>query len=133
MIYFTFAFDNYWPPNTFSSRFGLSTLCKVYGGKPILYHWSLRKKCPYLEFFWSIFSCIRNRYGKRQSNLSVFSLNAGKYKLEKLRIWSLFTEWVSFYTPWKYQENKRFLVLSLCIGTDWWHEMSTKLFWCLYC
>ena len=24
----------------------------------------LRKKCPYLELFWSAFSCIRTEYGK---------------------------------------------------------------------
>ena len=24
---------------------------------------TLRKKCPYLEFFWSVLSCIRNEYG----------------------------------------------------------------------
>ena len=116
----------------FFSRFGLSILRKVYVGKLILYHWSLRKKYPYLEFFWSIFSCIRTKYGKVRSNLSVFTLNAGKYELEKLRIRSLFTQCVSFYTPWKYQKNRGFLMLLRCIGRDWWHEMSTKLFWCLY-
>ena len=34
------------------------------------------EKCPYSEFFWS-----------------VFSPNAGKYGPEKLRIWTLFTQW----------------------------------------
>ena len=28
---------------------------------------SLREKCPYSEFFWSVFSCIRTEYGERQS------------------------------------------------------------------
>ena len=25
---------------------------------------TLRKKCPYSGFFWSVFSCIRTEYGK---------------------------------------------------------------------
>ena len=40
---------------------------------------SMREKCPYSEFFWS-----------------VFSLTAGKYGPEKLRIWTLITQCVSF-------------------------------------
>ena len=36
---------------------------------------SLREKCPYLKFFWSIFSCIRTEYGP-----------------EKLEIRTLFTK-----------------------------------------
>ena len=36
---------------------------------------ALREKCPYSEFFWS-----------------VFSPNAGKYGPEKLRIWALFMQ-----------------------------------------
>ena len=40
---------------------------------------SMREKCPYSEFFWS-----------------VFSLTTGKYGPEKLRIWTLITQCVSF-------------------------------------
>ena len=36
----------------------------------------LRKKCPYSELFWSVFSRIRTEYGEY---LSVFSPNAVKY------------------------------------------------------
>ena len=70
-----------------------------------------REKCPYSEFFWSVFIHIRTDYR------DVFSPNAGKYGPEKLRIRTLFTQWyfsikkkslsthfmllISFYTPWK--------------------------------
>ena len=46
---------------------------------------TLRKKCPYLEFFWSVFSRIWAEYGDTPY-LFVFSSNVGKYGLEKLRI-----------------------------------------------
>ena len=50
--------------------------CLVFNFKiRILRHPSLRVMCPYLEFFWS-----------------VFSSNAGKYRPEKLRIRTLFTQ-----------------------------------------
>ena len=45
-----------------------------------------RKKCPYSELFWSVFSHIWTEY------LSVFSPNAGKYGREKLRIRPFFTQ-----------------------------------------
>ena len=49
---------------------------------------TLREKCPYLEFFWSIFSRIWTEYGEISVTpytpyLSVFSLNAIKYEPEK--------------------------------------------------
>ena len=47
---------------------------------------TLREKCPHSEFFWSVFSCIRNKY------LSVFNPNTGKYGPEKLQILTLFTQ-----------------------------------------
>ena len=51
---------------------------------------SLREKCPYSEFLFSIFSRIWTKYRKilRISSpyLSVFSPNVGKYRPEKLRI-----------------------------------------------
>ena len=38
-----------------------------------MYLFSLRKKCPYLEFFWYVFSRIRTKYGdlQRKSTYSV--------------------------------------------------------------
>ena len=33
----------------------------------------LREKCPYLEFFWPVFSCIRTEYGEIRS-LSPYSV-----------------------------------------------------------
>ena len=30
-------------------------------------HKALREKCPNMEFFWSIFSCIRTEYKKRRT------------------------------------------------------------------
>ena len=49
----------------------------------------MREKCPYLEFFWFVFSCFRSEY----LYLSVFSPNAGKYGPEKLQIGTLFPQW----------------------------------------
>ena len=49
---------------------------------------TLREKCSYLEFFWSVFSCICTEYGEI---LSVFSPYAAKYEPEKLLLRSLFT------------------------------------------
>ena len=34
---------------------------------PILFHYILREKYPYLEFFWSVFSRIRTEFGEIQS------------------------------------------------------------------
>ena len=48
---------------------------------------ALRRKCPYSEFFWSVFSRIQY--------LSVFSPNAGKYGPEKLQIRIHFRQWRS--------------------------------------
>ena len=42
---------------------------------------SLREKCPYSQFFWSVFSRIRAE--------SVLSANTGKYGPEKLQIHGL--------------------------------------------
>ena len=47
---------------------------------------SLRKKCPCSQFFWSVFSRVRIE------NLSILTLNARKYGVEKLRIRTLFTQ-----------------------------------------
>ena len=49
---------------------------------------ALREKCPYSEFFWSVYSRIRTEYGK----IPVFSPTAGKYGPEKVRIRKLFTQ-----------------------------------------
>ena len=60
---------------------------------------ALREKCPYSEFSWSYFPA----FGLNTSYLSVFnanagkhgpafSLNAGKYRPEKLRLRTLFTQ-----------------------------------------
>ena len=46
---------------------------------------ALRKKSPYSELFWSVFFHIGTEY--------VFSPNAGIYRLEKIRIRTLFTQW----------------------------------------
>ena len=66
---------------------------------------SLRKKCSYLEFFWSVLSLIRTDYREkprifqhfdwiRTDTLyrSVLSPNAGKYTPEKLEIRTLFMQ-----------------------------------------
>ena len=45
------------------------------------YYDSLREKCPYSKFFWSVFSHIRTEYGP-----------------EKLQIRTLFTQWFTWFT-----------------------------------
>ena len=55
------------------------------------YRQTLRGKCPYSEFFWSVFPRIRPEYGPEKLQirtleyLSVFSLNMGKYEPQKLK------------------------------------------------
>ena len=34
---------------------------------------------------------------------------------------------VSFYTPWKHQETKGFLIFSGCIERDEWHDMGLNM------
>ena len=52
---------------------------------------SPRKKCPYLELFWSAFSRIRIEYREM-----VFSPNVGKWGPEYLPIQTLFTQLKAF-------------------------------------
>ena len=51
---------------------------------------TLRKKCPYLELFWSVLFRIWTEYG--EIRIIVFSQNAEKCGPEKLRIRTLFTQ-----------------------------------------
>ena len=56
---------------------------------------SLREKCPYLEFFCSVFSHNGAEYGEIlciSLYLSVFSPSAGKYGPDNVRIQTLFTQ-----------------------------------------
>ena len=53
---------------------------------------SLRKKCPYSEFFWSVSCRIQTQYGEMRSISIVFSANTGKHGTKKLRIQTLFTQ-----------------------------------------
>ena len=65
----------------------------------------LREKYPNSEFIWSVFSCLRTEYemirsiGKNEEYLSEFSLNAGEYGTEKLRIPALFTQFYILVLP----------------------------------
>ena len=43
---------------------------------------TLRKKCPYLEFFWSVFSRIRTEYGK-VLRISLHSVRIREYTDQK--------------------------------------------------
>ena len=54
-------------------------------------NFSLREKCPYSEFFWSVFARIQTEHGEIPY-LSIFNPNVGKYGPEKLQIWKLFTQ-----------------------------------------
>ena len=55
---------------------------------------TLREKCPYSEFFWSVISRIWTEYGEMLC-ISPYSRNVGKCGPEKLRIRTLFTQWNS--------------------------------------
>ena len=44
------------------------------------------------DFFRSVFSHTRTDYGDLQRKIPVFSTNTGKYRSERLRIWTLFTQ-----------------------------------------
>lgn len=57
----------------------------------------LRKKRPYLEFFWAIISCIWTVYGYLQSR-SPYSVQKLKIRTEKLWIRTFFTQ-----CTWLYQ------------------------------
>ena len=52
-----------------------------------LFKHALREKCPNMDFFLVCISPHSDWIRK------VFSLNTGKYGPEKLRIWTLFTQW----------------------------------------
>ena len=51
---------------------------------------SLREKCPYLQFFWFVFSRIRTEYGEI---LCIIQSKNGKSISAKLRIRTLFTQY----------------------------------------
>ena len=88
---------------------------------------TLREKCPYSDFFWSIFSRIWTFF---ILYLSVCSPNAGKYGPEKLRIRPLFTQWKSS-QAFKYSEittDKLLIVLLLSTGM-WCRSLLTEAFW----
>ena len=54
---------------------------------------ALRKKCPYPELFWSVFSRIRTEYGEIQS-ISPYSFQMLENTDQKtLGIWTLFTQY----------------------------------------
>ena len=59
---------------------------------------SLRERVQIRSFFLPVFSCIQS------GQISVFSLNTGKYGPEKLRIWTLFTQclfqWILLILIW---------------------------------
>ena len=54
---------------------------------------SLRKKCQYSEFFWSVFSRIWTEYGEIRSISSCSVRIWENTDQKKLRIWTLFTHW----------------------------------------
>ena len=59
----------------------------------------LREKCPYSEFFWSVFSHIRSEYGEILRISSYTVRMRGKYGPEKLRTRTLFTQCALGYLP----------------------------------
>ena len=53
----------------------------------------LDEKCPNTEFFWPVFSGIRNEYGDLRSK-SPYSVRIQEnMDQQKLRIWTHFTQW----------------------------------------
>ena len=82
-----------------------SVVLKFYIWSPFLPSYSLRRMCPNTELFWSVFSCNPIEYGDllRKSSYSVWMQENTDQK--KLRIWTLFTQWLL--TNWMslYLEN----------------------------
>ena len=69
----------------------------------LLHMHSLREKCPKMEFFWSVFSCIRTEYGEIRS-ISPYSVQMWENRNQKkLPIWALFTQWL---TKWLFLIQK---------------------------
>ena len=60
---------------------------------------SLREKCPKMEFFLVCSLLYSDRIWRFTSWSSVFSLNKENTDQKKLRIWTLFAQWVS---SWNY-------------------------------
>ena len=59
----------------------------------LILKWSAGKrfgKSPNLDFFWSEFSLIRNKYGALLRK-SPYSVGTKKMRTKKIRIWALFT------------------------------------------
>ena len=54
---------------------------------------TLREKCLYLKFFWSLFFRIRIEFGNLQSSFLYSAQNAGKHRPGKLQIRRLFTRY----------------------------------------
>ena len=54
-----------------------------------IFRLALHEKCPYSEFFWSVFFRICIEYGEIQST------SAEKYGLEEVQLRTLFTHWGS--------------------------------------
>ena len=55
---------------------------------------SLRRKCPYLEFFWPVSSRIRTEY----PYLTVLGQNAGIYGPGKLQIQAHYRQWMVIFS-----------------------------------
>ena len=83
---------------------------------------TLREKCPYSEFFRSLFSRIRIDTDSTPY-LSVFSPNAGKYRPEKNKIRTLFTQWKTLEDSYFPYWNKEWFKLS----EDVWSMESAKI------
>ena len=73
---------------------------------------SLHKKCPYLEFLWSVLFRVRTEYGELRS-ISLYSVQmCRKYGPEKLRIHTLFMQWLSFPTINLAEQSCEFFCIS---------------------
>ena len=90
--------------------------------------WVTSEKCPYSQFFWSMFSRILIEYGPE--NLRIRTLftkcKTGFYFYENVLIFTHFVPPVSFYTHCKHQVNSGFLIFVGDIERDQRHKMFNQ-------
>ena len=87
--------------------------------------WVTSEKCPYSEFFWSMFSDIPIEYGPEKLRIGTLFTKSetGFYLDENVLTFTHFVPPVSFYTHYKHQVTSGFLIFVGDIERDQWHKM----------
>ena len=87
--------------------------------------WVTSEKCPYCEFFWSMFSHIPIEYGpeKLRTRTLFTKCKTGFYFYENVLIFIHFVPPISFYTHCKHQVTSGFLIFVGHTEGYQWHKM----------